>query len=268
MTLIAFDTMISEPTGLRINLANLPQAVERLANDAVAGRGFTIFTLNLDHLVKLRIDEAFRAAYSAATYVSADGWPIVFMARRKGAKLERTTGADMVEPLCAEAAKRGIPVYFFGSSEGALDKAAERLQARHPGLQIAGMEAPAYGFDPCSRSAAEASERIAASGARLCFIALGAPKQELFAQKAHAIHPQIGFLCVGAALDFIAGDQERAPRLMQKTGTEWLFRLVSNPRRLAGRYARSALLFAELMAMQLFGRPDSALDFSVQDLPK
>ena len=133
---------------------------------------------------------------------------------------------------------------------------------------IAGMSAPQYGFDPRSNIADKAIEEIAASGARLCFVALGAPKQELFADRAYAAHQEIGYLCIGAALDFLAGHQQRAPRLMQKTGTEWLYRLVMNPRRLLGRYTRSAALFGEMVIRQVLGRPDKTLDFSVAELKK
>lgn len=268
MSMVAYPPQLRETSRLRINLATMQEAVARLGEAASMRQGFTLFTLNLDHLVKLRTDAAFRAAYAAATYVTADGWPVVFMARLKGAKLERTTGADMIVPLCAEAEKRKLRVYFFGSSDSSLQLAAARLKRRFPRLEVVGMEAPAYGFDPLSPAALEAGARIGASAADLCFLALGAPKQELLAARLHALHPGIGFLCIGAALDFIAGHQERAPRLMQKTGTEWLYRLASNPRRLAGRYARSLLLFAELLLKRLVGRPDDLLDFSVRDLPR
>jgi len=253
---------------LRINLATLDETVNRLAEDAQKGHGFTVFTLNLDHLVKLRVDKLFRAAYSRARYITADGWPVVWLARRKGAVLERTTGADLVEPLCEQAAKRGIPVYFFGSSNRSLQAASEYLKARYPALKIVEAVAPAYGFDAVSSEADAAISHIAQSGAGLCFVALGAPKQELFADRAFAQSPHVGYLCIGAALDFLSGNQQRAPLWMQKTGTEWLYRLVNNPRRLFVRYARSALVFAELATRQLFNRPHKLLDFTVVDLKK
>ncbi len=253
---------------LRINLATMDETVRRLADDAEARRGFTIFTLNLDHLVKLRVDRLFRAAYLRARYVTADGWPVVWLARRKGAMLERTTGADLVEPLCAQAAKKGVSVYFFGSTDQSLDAASAWLLARYPDLKIAGTSSPDFGFDPCSKQADAAIDEIAASGAGLCFVALGAPKQELFADRACERAGEIGYLCIGAALDFLAGHQQRAPRWMQKTGTEWLYRLLTNPRRLAGRYLRSGLIFAEMAIRQLLHRPDKTLDFSVADLKK
>ena len=246
----------------------MDETVSRLADDAHQGKGFTIFTLNLDHLVKLRVDKAFRAAYLRAKYITADGWPVVWLARRKGALLERTTGADLVEPLCEQAARKGMSVYFFGSSDKSLEAASDYLLKRYPGLKIAGTQSPEYGFDPTSKLADEAIERIAQSGAGLCFLALGAPKQELFADRAYEKQNKIGYLCIGAALDFLAGHQQRAPRWMQKTGTEWLYRLLTNPRRLVGRYTSNALLFGEMVVRQFIGRPDKTLDFSVADLKK
>ncbi|MCF6197889.1 MAG: WecB/TagA/CpsF family glycosyltransferase [Hyphomicrobiaceae bacterium] len=253
---------------VRVNLATMDETVARLADDAQKGKGFTIFTLNLDHLVKLRFDKLFRAVYLRAKYVTADGWPVVWLARRKGAALERTTGADLVEPLCKEAARRGVPVYFFGSSEQSLQDATAYLTKRYPGLEIVGQEAPAYGFSPTGKEADLAIERISQSGAGLCFLALGAPKQELFADRAYLKSGHVGFLCIGAALDFLGGHQQRAPLFMQKTGTEWFYRLVMNPRRLIGRYTKSALVFAEIVARQLLDRSDNKIDFSIWDLKK
>lgn len=233
-----------------INLATLDETVAVCADAAQKGEGFALFTLNLDHLVKRRSDAAFRAAYARARFVTADGEPVVRLARRQGARLERTTGADLVAPLCAEAARRGAPVYFYGATPETLARAAERLSAACPGLKVAGCESPPMGFDPSSEAAAAAGRRIAASGARLCFLALGAPKQEMLADRLAQTHGEIGFVCIGAALDFIAGSQKRAPALMQKTGLEWAWRLASEPRRLAARYARCAALLADLALVE------------------
>jgi exopolysaccharide biosynthesis WecB/TagA/CpsF family protein len=233
--------------GAAVNVATLAQATRRAADSAARGEGFTLFTLNLDHLVKLREDAAFARAYAEATFVTADGWPVAWLARRQGAtQVERATGADLVEPLCEEAARLGVGVHFFGSSPATLSKAAQALTQRHPGLVVAGMEAPPMGFDPLSPAADAAADRIAASGASLCFVAFGAPKQEVFAARMARRHPGVGFVCIGAALDFIAGEKARAPALFQRTGMEWAWRLMSEPRRMAGRYTRCAVVFADV----------------------
>lgn len=263
-SLNAFERNDMQPARVRVNLASQQETVARLVEAVSNGFGFNLFTINLDHLVKLRKDKAFRDAYLRARYVTADGWPIALMMRQKGAKVERTTGADLVKPLCQQAAEKKIPVAFFGSSEDSLKKAADELHALYPDLEVVLMESPPYGFDPTSEAASEAAERIAASGAKLCFVALGAPKQELFSDMAHAQHKDMGFLCIGAALDFISGEQSRAPEIMQKTGLEWFYRLVTNPRRMFARYAQSAISFATVYVQEMLGRENDLIDFQLE----
>lgn len=239
--------------GQFVNVADSAGAVAAVRERAAAGRGFTFFTLNLDHLVKLRAHPGFRAAYRSATLVSADGWPVARLARRGGGGGEAvrvTTGADLVAPLCAAAAADGVPVYLFGATEKSLAGAAAALRAASPGLDIRGWHAPAFGFDPLSPQADADADRIAASGARLVFVALGAPKQELFAARAAARHSGLGLVCIGAALDFLSGRQVRAPRPVRAARLEWLWRLAHAPKALGGRYARCAGLLARLSVVE------------------
>jgi UDP-N-acetyl-D-mannosaminuronic acid transferase (WecB/TagA/CpsF family) len=97
------------------------------------------------------------------------------------------------------------------------------------------------GFDPRGETARVTAERISASGAGICFVALGAPKQELFSNAALTWSEGVVYLGVGAALDFIAGERSRAPRVMQRIGLEWLWRTAQEPRRMLPRYLKSAL---------------------------
>lgn len=236
--------------GWPINIATLDDAVARIAKAAGRARNFTVCTLNLDHLVKLRRDADFRAAYSNADFITADGAPVAALARRQGSHVERTTGADLVVPLAQAAAKRKLPVYLFGTTDESLSAAGRHLENKTGGkLEIVGAEAPPAGFDPAGSQADAAIRRIARSGARLCFVALGAPKQELFAARARAQGVKCGFICIGAALDFLAGKTMRAPKFLQRWNLEWFWRLSTNPRQLAGRYFRCALLLAEIVAV-------------------
>lgn len=233
--------------GWPINLPTLDVAVDAIAAAAARGECFSVFTLNLDHLVKLRSSAAFREAYSNATFVTADGEPVARIARRIDARIERTTGADLVVPLAEEAALRGLPVYFFGTSPGALARAASDLCERtDQSLDIAGSTSPSRDFDPEGPEADAVLDKIAASGARLCFVALGAPKQELFSAYAAKRGINVGFVCVGAALDFLAGEQVRAPAFMRRNGIEWLWRLATSPRRLTARYLKCAFVLADI----------------------
>lgn len=224
--------------------ADLLAAVEAAL---AAGQGFSLATLNLDHVVKLGRDPAFRAAYLAHSHVVADGNPIVWLSHMAGyGAVELVPGSELIAPLAQIAARRGVKLGFFGSRQEVLDQAADRLVADYPGLQVAARIAPPMGFDPASPAADQLLDDLAASGAQLIFLALGAPKQEILAARGAARHPGLGFVSIGAGLDFIAGAQTRAPVLVRKLALEWLWRMLSNPRRLARRYGECIALMPGL----------------------
>lgn len=246
---------VARVDGWPINLASRDEAIVAIADSAERGESSATVTLNLDHLVKLRTSAAFRNAYRRARFVTADGAPIVRLARAEAPHIKRTTGADLVLPLAAAAAERGLAIYLFGSSPHVLGRAGARLAANADDrLSIAGSESPPMGFDPEGADADAAIDRIVSSGARICFVALGAPKQEILAARAVDRGAPVAFVCIGAALDFIAGAQMRAPHFMQRLGLEWAWRLSTDPRRLAARYARCAVLLADLTLLAPFRR--------------
>jgi exopolysaccharide biosynthesis WecB/TagA/CpsF family protein len=234
--------------GITINVSSLPDAVSSIVSAAQSGDNFSVCTLNLDHVVQLQERADFRAAYRRARFVTADGFPIVMLSHLIGTPIKRTTGADLVEPLCREARRRGLPVFMMGSNAQTLSLTAQRLAERFRGLRIAGTYAPGMNFDPYSSEADLAIDRIRASGAKLCFVALGAPRQEVFAARCIDELDGTGMLCIGAALDFIAGTQKRAPSITQKIGLEWAWRMLNDPRRLAPRYARCMAVVPRLVA--------------------
>ena len=145
-------------------------------------------------------------------------------------------------------------MHFFGTSPETLATSVAVLRCEYPRLIVADFESPPYGFSPFGVDARAAAERIAASGARICFVALGAPKQEIFAEFARRWAPGVTFVCIGAALDFIGGRQSRAPEVLQVAGLEWRWRLVHDPRRLGKRYALSALYLMRYNARELASR--------------
>jgi len=237
---------ITEPTR-----AGLMAALEaRLA----AGEGFALATINLDHIVKLRGDADFRAAYLAQTHVVADGNPVVWLSRLAGRRVELVPGSELVLPLAGMAAREGVPVALLGSTDEALARAAEGLQAACPGLTIAARIAPPMGFEPEGATGTEALAALRASGARLCFLALGAPRQEELAARGLRDLPEVGFVSIGAGLDFIAGSQTRAPAWVRRMAMEWAWRMLGNPRRLARRYAACFAVLPGLTADALRDR--------------
>lgn len=242
--------VLARVDGWPVTAPDLATAIHDIITAAKARKPFAVFTLNLDHLVKLRRSSAFRQAYGAADIITADGAPVAWLARRQNRAVERTTGADMMVPLAEAAAVARLPVFLFGSSAAVMARAGRELGERTEGLlDIAGTLAPSASFDPEGTEADAAIETIRRSGAKLCFVALGAPKQEIFAARSKAQGLACGIICIGASLDFIAGAQIRAPEFMQNNGLEWLWRLSTNPRRLARRYGECAILLFDLIAI-------------------
>jgi N-acetylglucosaminyldiphosphoundecaprenol N-acetyl-beta-D-mannosaminyltransferase len=233
--------------GVAINVLSLAEAVSSIVSAAQHGDNFSVCTLNLDHVVQLQQRSDFRAAYRRARFVTADGFPIVVLSRLLGTRISRTTGADLVEPVCREAQRKDLPIFLLGSNDRTLSLTAKRLSERFQGLKVAGCYAPGPNFDPYSSEADFAIDSIRASGAKLCFVALGAPRQELFAARCLDELNGTGLLCIGAALDFIAGTQTRAPPLTQKAGLEWAWRMLREPRRLGPRYARCLAIVPQLV---------------------
>ncbi|WP_224380216.1 WecB/TagA/CpsF family glycosyltransferase [Roseovarius carneus] len=212
-----------------------------------ARRGFALATVNLDHLVKIGEDPAFAASYAAQDIVVADGRPIVWLARLAGETIELLPGSDMIVPLCSFAQEAGVPIAIIGSTELALQDARAHLCAALPGLEVAYAHAPPMGFDPEGDTAAEVLRAVEASGAGLCFLALGAPKQEALAARGRSLAPSVGFASIGAGLDFLGGHQRRAPAWVRAIALEWLWRALSSPARLVPRYAKCFAILPALI---------------------
>ena len=232
---------------LRVNMPDQPGLMAEIRARLRDGDGFSLATLNLDHLVKLRASPAYRAAYAAQDLVVADGNPIVWLSRLAGRPVSLVPGSDLLRPLLHLAAAEGMPVAFFGSSPEVLDRAAAHLTKEIANLTVVWTGAPSMGFDPTGPEAEAAVAAMQAAGARLCILSLSAPRQETFAAFGRTRAQAIGFCCFGAGLDFVAGQQHRAPEWMRRLALEWLWRALSSPRRLIPRYAACAAILPALI---------------------
>lgn len=242
-----WDTKSTSASKITVNVADQASLLADLQDRFAQRQGFSIATINLDHTVKLRQDQDFCTAYGAHTHITADGNPIVWLSRLAGqGDVNLVPGSELIEPLCVLAAAQKVPVALFGATEASLDAAATALRARIADIDIVLCLAPAMGFDPIGAGASEAVEKIRDSGARLVFLALGAPKQERFAIFASPALPETGFVSIGAGLDFISGAQVRAPEWVRAMSLEWVWRMLSNPRRLAARYAACIAIMPRL----------------------
>lgn len=234
-------------TVIAVNVRDHAQLCAEVRERLSSGSGFALSTLNLDHLVKIGADPAFARAYAAQDLVVADGNPIVALSRLAGRPVALLPGSDLIVPLCRLTAAQGAPVALVGSDAPTLEAAAGTLARDVPGLRIAMQHAPPMDFDPDGDGADRIFRELSASGARLCFLALGAPKQERFAARGRAMAPGVGFVSIGAGLDFIAGRQRRAPVWVRRMAMEWLWRALHDLPRLGPRYARCfAILPAQI----------------------
>lgn len=225
--------------------------LETAAQRLRLGQGFALATINLDHLTKLPRDAAFLKAYAAQDIVVADGNPIVWLSKLAGKPVELVPGSDLVIPLARVAAAEGRPLAMIGSTDAALKAAAAHLTKLIPGLKIGPCIAPAFGFDPEGPEARRILTTLAATGPCLCFIALGAPKQEKLAALGRSLAPQAGFAGIGAGVDFLSGDQVRAPLWVQKLAMEWAWRMAQSPKRLIPRYASCFAILPRHIRMAL-----------------
>lgn len=238
---------VASDHGRRVEICGLPvdsittEGVVRRVIERCAAAGdlplLSIFSCNVDMVVKASRDPAFARTLGTAGLLTADGMPIVWLGRALGGSFpERVTGADLLPAIAAACARTGHRVFLLGAADGVAAEAAELLCARYPGLQIAGTLAPERGFERDPSRLEEVLAEVRRARTDVLFVALGAPRQERFVEAhAHATGARVA-LAVGAAFDMAAGRVVRAPRLFQRMGAEWLWRLLLEPRRLGRRY--------------------------------
>lgn len=247
MTETRGDFVKQDTTGMRffaagydveVNVATWEELEHGVCDRLTRGEGFSLATLNLDHLVKLRAEPAFRDAYAAQDLVVADGNPVVWLSRLAGRPVDLIPGSDAILPLARIAAQLGCPIALVGSTEDTLAAARDYLEKTVPGAEVCFTVSPPFGFDPTGDLAEKILGDLCAAGAGLVFVALGAPKQELFAAFGRRRLSETGFVSIGAGLDFFSGAQRRAPPWVRRIAMEWLWRALSQPFRLVPRYAR------------------------------
>jgi N-acetylglucosaminyldiphosphoundecaprenol N-acetyl-beta-D-mannosaminyltransferase len=223
--------------GVEFHPLAFDQAVDWIVNSAKAGVGGVVCTPNVDYVVRARRDAAFRAAIAAADLRVPDGMWIVYAARIAGLRIpESVTGRLLVPAVARIAQDVGMPIALYGAGPGVAHAAGESLRRRYPALKIVATVTPPTPFQIGSAADQQGVEELRDAGARVIFVALGAPKQEVWMDRHRDDLSGAVLVGVGAAFDIIAGRFREAPRWMTRIGLEWLFRLVQEPRRLARRY--------------------------------
>lgn len=207
-----------------------------------------VVTPNVDHIVKLEHDEEFRQVYKEADLILTDGMPLIWISKlKKNPIKEKVSGSDLFPKVCDMASKKGYKVFLLGAAEGVAAKAATNLKNKYNDLDIVGIYSPSYGFEKNDEEIEKIISMINKIQPDILAVGLGAPKQEKFLYKfRNRLNVPVS-LAIGASIDFEAGNVNRAPIWMQKSGLEWFYRLVKEPKRMFKRY-----LIDDLKIIKLF----------------
>ena len=236
--------------GIGIDATSYADATHRVMDWARRGESRYVCLGVVASVMEAFDSQPYRAALAAADLVTPDGMPLVWMLRWLGvSKATRVYGPDLTLEILRAAEAAAIPVGFYGSTPEVLGCLLDRLGRRFPALSIAFAEAPPF-YPLTPQEDDETVRVIHASGAKILFIGLGGTKQDLWMNDHRGRVPAV-MLGVGAAFDFLAGTKPQAPRWMQHSGLEWLFRMATEPRRLWRRYLRHNPRFAVRAVAQI-----------------
>lgn len=215
-----------------------------------AGRGGRCVTPNIDILRQASLDSATARLVNTADLVLADGMPIIWASRLMQCELpERVAGSSLTPGLVELAGHNGIPIILLGGKAGAARRVADELMTTHRGLEVRS-HYPPFGFET-DQSQLELIEQVVVDlTPAICLIGLGFPKQDLLALRLRSCAPRSWFLGVGITIDLLAGEQSRAPRVLQERGFEWAYRLSREPRRLGRRYLAHDIPYASSLLGQ------------------
>ena len=244
--------------GMRVDNTSYAATVNRIFNWLDNPNGRYICASNVHMCMETYNSTDFKQVVNSADLVVPDGRPLLWAMKALGSRSARhVRGSDLVLELCKEAEQQGVSVGLYGGTRRSLDGFQNFLKKKFPALNIVVAISPP--FRPLNDlEDKEFVNRINASGVRILFIGLGCPKQEKWMAD-HKEKVSCVMAGVGAAFDFFSGEKKHAPRWMQVAGLEWLFRLVSEPRRLWKRYLITntkfiAKIFPEIIRYRINSR--------------
>ena len=214
-----------------------------------------VFTPNVDHLMNLRHDPAFRAAYAQADYRVCDSQVLFYASRLLGTPFKaKISGSDLLPAFCHHHRNNeDVKIFLLGGAEGIPQKAQVNINARTGRQIVVAAHSPSFGFEQDEAECQRILDMIRQSSATVLVVGVGAPKQEKWIVKYHQQLPNINiFMGLGAALDFEAGNKLRSPKWVSNLCLEWLHRLQSEPKRLWRRYLLRDFPFLWLLFKQKF----------------
>ncbi|HZM33823.1 MAG TPA: UDP-N-acetylglucosamine 2-epimerase (non-hydrolyzing) [Burkholderiales bacterium] len=240
-----------EILGCQVDNLTMEETLERIGELIASGGAHQHVVLNVDKLVKARRSPELRRVINGCTLVNADGMPVVWASRLLGRPLkERVTGVDLFEALMRRAAEKGWRVFLLGAREEVVRRVAALYPRRYPGLAIAGWRNGYWDKD----EEAAVAEEIRAARPDILFVAVSSPAKEQFLSRWQT-HMRVPFaMGVGGTFDVAAGLLKRAPRWMQRSGFEWFYRFLQEPRRMFRRYFVDSMGFFAMLGRELWAQ--------------
>lgn len=241
--------------GMKVDVTSPEAAVGLIQAWSSDSVGHYVCVSNVHMCMECFDSKEFQSVVNSADLVVPDGRPLVWAQKMLGyASASQVRGMDLVLKTCERAADRGIKVGFYGGTCQILDDLQSVLHARYDNLKIVCLIAPPFRVLTKDEDKFYVNE-IRDSGAQILFVGIGCPKQEYWMAE-HKDNLGCVMLGVGAAFDFLAGRKRHAPHWMQVIGLEWLFRLLSEPRRLWKRYLKHNPRFLWYFSKQLIRTRD------------
>lgn len=239
--------------GVGVSAINMTMALQIIEGWVAHRESHYVCVTGVHGVMESQRDESLRQIHNQAGLVTPDGMPLVWLSRFKGFRyVDRVYGPDLMLALCEHSVEKGYRHFFYGGAEGVPEQLAAVLQKRFPDLQVVGTFSPP--FRPLTPHEDEQITRmINMSNPDIVWVGLGSPKQEYWMADHRARLTAPVLIGVGAAFDFLTGRKLQAPRWMQRAGLEWLFRLLTEPRRLWRRYLINNPLFVALVVLQALG---------------
>jgi len=237
--------------GVGISAINLAQAVAEIEGWIARKERHYVNVCTVHTVMECQTAAPLRDLVNRSGLSTPDGMPLVWLSRLHGHRhAGRVYGPDLMLALCERSQQTGHRHFFYGGAPGVADTLARRLRERYPGLVVAGTHGPPHRAVDVEEDRA-VLDLIDASAADIVWVGLGTPKQDYWVARHRRLLSAPALIAVGAAFDFHAGGLPQAPRWMQRSGLEWLFRLIQEPRRLGPRYLVNNPAFVILASLQM-----------------
>ncbi|RFB85572.1 glycosyltransferase [Rhizobium leguminosarum bv. trifolii] len=249
--------------GVRVSAVNLKSATGFIRKAIEDGRKEYVCVRDAHGIVRCQDDPELRSIHNQAFLVTPDGMPLVWALRHAGhTESDRVYGPDLMLSVFDAGSANGLRHFLYGATAETLEQLQARLLAKFPQARIVGSYAPPF-RKLSMREEADIADRLNRSGADIVWVGLSSPKQELWMARMRDRLDASMLIGVGAAFDFHAGLKRQAPRFIQRSGFEWAFRLLCEPRRLWRRYALVVPAFISLTAFQRLGLRKFPIDDGV-----